>query len=148
MARAVDVAAYIVEVSGPMSAMKLQKLAYYSKAWHLVWDDEPMFLEAIEAWANGPVVYDLFVRHKGMFDVDRGVFAEGDPSQLTDEQRGSIDAVVGFYGKYSAHDLSELTHRETPWREARVGLAPGERGNNVISDAALAEFYGGLTSAD
>src|ERR1700730_81854 len=64
-----DVAAFIVNRQGEMSAMKLQKLVYYSQAWSLVWDDEPLFDDAIEAWANGPVVRALYARHRGQFKV-------------------------------------------------------------------------------
>jgi uncharacterized phage-associated protein len=49
---------------------------------------------------------------------------------------------------WPAHQLSELTHREAPWRDARAGLAPGERGDREISQAVLYEFYDGLTTAD
>ena len=37
-----DAAAYILEQSGEMTAMKLQKLVYYSQSWSLVWDEEPL----------------------------------------------------------------------------------------------------------
>ncbi len=60
MATALDVAAFILNKRGPMTAMKLQKLVYYSKAWHLVWEDKLLFTEPIEAWANGPVVPELY----------------------------------------------------------------------------------------
>lgn len=43
MANVFDTAKYILEQSGPMSAMKLQKLCYYSQVWSLVWDDSPLF---------------------------------------------------------------------------------------------------------
>ena len=43
MANVFDTAKYILEQSGPMSAMKLQKLCYYSQVWSLVWDDAPLF---------------------------------------------------------------------------------------------------------
>lgn len=42
MATAFDVAQYILSKYGSMSAMKLQKLVFYSQAWSLVWDDAPM----------------------------------------------------------------------------------------------------------
>ena len=45
--RAIDVAAYILRKQGAMPAMKLQKLAYYSQAWSLVWDDESLFAAAL-----------------------------------------------------------------------------------------------------
>ena len=36
-----DVAAYILQKTGSMTTMKLQKLVYYSQAWSLVWDEKP-----------------------------------------------------------------------------------------------------------
>lgn len=60
MANVRDVADYILAQRGPMSAMKLQKLVYYSQAWHLTWAEEPIFDARIEAWANGPVVPLLY----------------------------------------------------------------------------------------
>lgn len=64
-----DVAAYILRKQGPMSVWKLHKLLYYAQAWHLVWEEEPLFREHIEAWANGPVVPALYPLHKGLFTV-------------------------------------------------------------------------------
>lgn len=62
MARVHDITAYILKQLGPTSAMKLEKLVYYSQAWSLVWDSKPLFLARIEAWASGPVVPELY-RH-------------------------------------------------------------------------------------
>ncbi|MCP4657475.1 MAG: SocA family protein [bacterium] len=138
-----DVAAYILKQSGLMTAMKLQKLVYYSQAWALVWDEKPVFSEEIQAWANGPVVPDLYDRHRGRFEVD--AWSSGDPEILEDWQRETVNAVLDFYGPKSSQWLSNLTHREDPWRDAREGLAPGERGARVITLAAMAEYYGGLT---
>jgi uncharacterized phage-associated protein len=142
MATAHDVAAYIIGKRGAMTAVKLQKLVYYSQAWHLVWEDKPLFPERIEAWANGPVVPALYQRHRGNFTVTQ--WSAGDVSKLTTKERGSVDAVLKFYGDKDAFWLSELTHREVPWKSARKGLSKGERGNNEITKAAMAEFYGAL----
>jgi len=138
-----DVAAAILESHGaPMTAMKLQKLTYYAKAWHAVWDDEELFPEQFEAWRNGPVCRALYDRHRGRFTVSdwRG----GDPSALTDSQRETVDAIVGSYGPMSAQQLSELTHREDPWRDARAGLGDMERSAREIDLASMVEFYGAL----
>ncbi len=142
MATVHDVAAYILNEAGPMTAMKLQKLAYYSQAWSLVWDERPLFKTRVEAWANGPVVPALYQVHRGRFKVTH--WPRGNPSRLSEEQRESVDAVLGYYGPKSSQWLSELTHRERPWSEARGGLAPGERGSSVISHAAMAEYYSSL----
>jgi uncharacterized phage-associated protein len=149
MARVEDVAAYILTKRGSMSAMKLQKLCYYAQAWHLVWDDRPLFDNRIEAWANGPVIPDLYKLHRGRFQLSAGEIA-GDPSRLDDSEVETIEAVLEFYGDRSAHWLSELTHREAPWADTRAaaGLGPMQRGDVEIDHAAMAEYYDGLTSAE
>ncbi|MGD9736427.1 MAG: Panacea domain-containing protein [Solirubrobacterales bacterium] len=142
MASAHDVAAYITQKRGEMSAMKLQKLVYYAQAWHLVWEEKRLFPDRVEAWANGPVVPSIYREHRGQFKVKN--WRKGNPSSLSEKQRESIDAVLNFYGPKTAHYLSDLTHSESPWRDARVGLAPGARSSKEITPAAMVEFYGSL----
>ena len=139
MASVHDVAAYILDKSGMMTAMKLQKLVYYSQAWSLVWDDAPLFRERIEAWTNGPVVPALYDKHRGQLQVRS--WSSGDPTALTRTQRETVDAVLKFYGKRSSQWLSDLTHREAPWVKARIGVAAGERGRKEISHASMVEYY-------
>ena len=69
MANVFDVAKYILTEEGEMTAMKLQKLVFYSQTRSLMWDEQPMFDERIEARANGPVVPSLYEQHKGKFRV-------------------------------------------------------------------------------
>jgi len=147
MATVFDVARYILdkfdqESRLPVTTWKLQKLVYYSQAWSLVWDDEPLFDSPIQAWANGPVSPELYRVHRGAFKI----FAidHGDPDALTDDQKETVDVVFGHYGLKTAQYLSELTHRERPWIEAREGLEPGEAGNREITLDAMAEYYGSL----
>jgi uncharacterized phage-associated protein len=139
MASVHDVAAYILRKRGEMTAMKLQKLVYYSQAWSLVWDEEPLFPQRIEAWTNGPVVPELYQVHKGKFKV--GSWPRGNPSRLTAQQKKTIDAVLDYYGDRSSQWLSDLTHREAPWVDARQGLEPGDPCRREISHASLAEYY-------
>lgn len=143
MASARDVASYILKQKGRMTAMKLQKLVYYSQAWSLVWDEKPLFTAKIEAWANGPVVPALYQLHRGKFRVDKGDF-DGDPKALNKTQRETIDVVLGFYGDKSSQWLSDLTHQEQPWISARKGLGAGQRGSEEITHSAMSEYYGSL----
>lgn len=144
MASVHDVAAYILKKQGSMTTMKLEKLVYYCQAWSLVWDEEPLFGERIEAWANGPVIPVLFDRHRGVFKVED--WRHGDSAVLTGKQKDTIKAVLGFYGNRPSQWLSDLSHREEPWLSARQGLAPLERGNNEITHASMAEYYGSLSA--
>ena len=140
--RVFDVAAYILEKKGTMSTMKLQKLVYYSQAWSLVWDEKPLFQENIEAWANGPVVRELFNYHRGMYEISE--IPIGNPRLLDQEQRDTVDAVLEYYGDRPAQWLIDLSHMEDPWIQARKGLPPLERGNRVMPLDAMADYYSSL----
>lgn len=142
MATIDDVAKYIIKKMGTITAMKLQKLVYYSQAWSLVWDEKPLFKARIEAWANGPVAPSLYDEHRGSFKVSS--WPRGDTKNLTQDEKDTIDSVLEYYGNKTSQWLSDLTHQESPWKEARRGLMPGQRGSEVISHASMAEYYGSL----
>lgn len=143
MASVFDVAKYILQRCGKMSTMKLQKLCYYAQAWSLVWDDEPLFEQDFQAWANGPVCPELFYNTQGRFSV-RADDEPGDASELTENQKDSIDRVLAHYSTHDAQWLSELTHMEDPWKRARVGIPRGQGCDQVITKESMAMYYGGL----
>ena len=147
MATAHDIAAYILKRRGEMSAMKLEKLLYYSQAWTLVWLEHPLFPEKIEAWANGPVVRKIYALHRKEFSVS--TWPSGDAESLDSGERRSVDSVLSFYGDRSAQYLSDLTHMEDPWKRARAeaGAGSGVQCQAEITCASMAEYYGGLLRA-
>ena len=142
MAKVHDVAAYIISKMRNIDAMKLQKLLYYAQAWSLVWDDRPLFSTKIEAWANGPVVREVFKTYQGQYKISGAM--RGDRDALNAPERNTVDAVLKFYGPKTGFYLSQLTHQERPWRDARQGLAPGEFGDQEITKAAMRDYYGSL----
>lgn len=145
MATANDVAAYIMCQHGqPMTTMKLQKLLYYSQGWSLAWDGQPIFREDIAAWANGPVVYEVFDKHRGKFRISD--WPHGNPDALTADERETVDAVLGYYGQCSGQELSDMTHAERPWIEARGGLAVGAYSSQPIDLEVMQDFFGDLAS--
>ena len=87
-----DAAAYILAEQDKMSTMKLQKLLYYCQAWHLVWEEEPLFDAEFQAWANGPVIYEVYDKHRGRFSVEN--WRWGDPDKLSAESASIIDDVL------------------------------------------------------
>lgn len=146
MANVFDVAKYILQQTGRISTMKLQKLCYYSQAWSLVWDDKPLFSEEFEAWANGPVCRELFNLHKGEYSITAEDILEKNLSNepLTREERETIDVVLESYASRNAQWLSTLTHMEAPWNDARVGIPDGAACCNIITKESMAMYYGSL----
>ena len=140
-----DVASYILKKIGKISSMKLQKLVYYCQVWSLVWDEQPLFPEKIKAWANGPVIGELFFQLKGLFLVDENDLLVGNYRKLNHTQIETIDAVIDYYGDKSAQWLIELTHDEYPWRKARIGIVEGDRSTRIVDLDTIAEYYSSLS---
>lgn len=147
MANVQDVAAYILsQFNKPITTMKLQKLVYYSQGWSLAWDEKPLFDSEIEAWANGPVVMDIFRNHRGEFTVSE--WPAGDASGLSKVESETVDAVVEHYGKLTGQQLSDMTHAERPWLEARSGCSVGERSRTTVELDVMQEFFSALASSE
>lgn len=138
----IDIAECILKKTGDITAMKLQKLVYYTQAWHLVIYEKPAFDEKIEAWANGPVVPFLFSIHRKHFIVKT---VNGTCSKVSSSVKAIIETVVKIYGKKTALELSDLSHSEAPWKNARVGVEPGANCKKEITQQAIYDYYSTLT---
>jgi uncharacterized phage-associated protein len=127
-----------------LTPLKLQKLVYYAQAWHLALKGKPLFDEKIEAWIHGPVVRSVFTRFKkySWRPIDRAV---KQPS-LSGNVKKFLCEIFSVYGGFSAWDLERMTHKETPWLNARVGLAVDQEGTQEISRSDMKEFYGKLAA--
>lgn len=142
---AFDVARYILSLKDePCTTMKLHKLLYYCQAWYLVWEEQPLFKEKIEAWANGPVIRELFSFHKGLYRVGVNQIP-GNIAKLSEIQKEDIQTVLHYYGEKTSQWLIDQTHSEMPWQKARRGLAPNERGNTEIKIGDMLEYYSSLS---
>ncbi|NUT50521.1 MAG: DUF4065 domain-containing protein [Saccharothrix sp.] len=144
MADVHDVAAAVLDATGPESPMKLQKLLYYSQAWYLAEYDEPLFDARIEAWRRGPVVPEVYFRHRGQSEVE--AWEEGDPCRLDERERSVVRSVVERYAHFSRHQLSDMAHDEEPWRAARGDLPETEPSSAPLSHEVMAHYFRRLTS--
>jgi uncharacterized phage-associated protein len=127
-----------------MTTMKLQKLAYYSYAWHLVWTNESLFREKFRAWENGPVCYELFDNHRRMFMIADSTLPNGDAHKLEEFEKQSVDRVLRDYGDLSGGQLSDLTHNESPWLMTRKNPFSESVNNEEITDELIKAFYSSL----
>jgi uncharacterized phage-associated protein len=122
----------------PVSNLKLQKLVYYAQAWHLALFKEPLFGEEIEAWVHGPVVPVIFRRYR---DYKWAPIDRVDAPHASARLKAHLEEVWRVYGELSAYDLERLTHSESPWKEARVGVAPDESSHAVIAKDSMQKYY-------
>lgn len=154
MLAANDVASVIIARNGAwLDAMSLQKLLYYTQAWHVAITNEPLFGEQVKAWKDGPVVPQVWHERRDQ-ETRRAASQDLHGIELDNLASDLIDLVIRAYGSMSAEELSALTHAENPWKEARGDLPESALGHEPINLQSMARFYrehrklGGRTAAD
>lgn len=139
MANVDDVAAYITEILGRVPTMKLQKLCYFSHGWNLVWHDEPLFSEEIQAWKNGPVVRHLWNQHQGLPSV--ATWQSGDSSALMEQEKRTIEIVVNHYKAVSGFELGDESHRHMAWDNHFNPDLPAYLSNEAMPDNEIRDSF-------
>ncbi|XCP86915.1 type II toxin-antitoxin system antitoxin SocA domain-containing protein [Roseburia hominis] len=117
-----DAARYLVFLSYgrkkySLTPLKLQKLLYLAQGWSYVWDDKAAFPDEFEAWQYGPVnekVYETF-RKYGRSEIPE---REGNDFLRDFDVKETLAAIWNEYGKKTAYELVDLTHKQKPWRDA------------------------------
>ena len=149
-----------LENDRPVDHMKLHKLLYYAHGWHLTLSNgQPLLNEFIEAWDYGPVVPSVYHAFKEYgagpiraptTDVrvvgSKLVFPKPTIADETDNEEERRDLseflkeIWARYGKFSAIQLSQMTHRPgTPWHATRQQV--GSRRNADISDELIEQYF-------
>ena len=99
-------------------------------------------LRISKAWRGGPVAPELYALHRGKFLIRPGELGNAGTSEgLTEEERTLIAAVCDAMSEATGADLSQRTHAESPWLDARKGLAPSEPSAAVITKQAMRNYY-------
>ena len=122
-----------------MTHKKLQKLCYYAQAWSNAICPQPISDAEFEAWIHGPVCRELYNRYR---DYGFDYIPQHTPVDVfTKEEKSLLEDVWETYGDMSANGLEALSHSEPPWQKARLGYAPNDNCNVVISASDMAEYY-------
>ena len=127
-----------------MSPKKLQKLVYYAYAWVLTLMNEnkdeldvKLFDSRIEAWIHGPLFPELYYKYKG-----KSMIPQKSSVPCFDEDIEDImEQVWDVYGIYTGNQLESITHKESPWIEARGDCPPAEACTNEITDKSIYRYY-------
>ena len=139
MYSALDVAKFVISYSNEkkyeISNLKLQKILYFIQAEFLVSENQPCFYEEIEAWNFGPVVPEVYHVYK-IFGGSNIYIRNFNKDKILQKDRELIEAMVDVCSKYSPSRLVEITHNQTPWKNAYI------RGvNNIITRESIKSFF-------
>jgi len=105
--------------------MKLHKLLYFAQRESLAITNTPLFEGEFEGWKYGPVCREIrnSITPDGILDYDNDV---------SDECKYIINNIILEYGSLASWKLSDLSHKEISWKNARLGLSQGENGNKKL----------------
>lgn len=146
-----DIADYFIALSNTtgnlITNLKLQKLVYYTQAWHLAMYDKPVIPEYFEAWIHGPVLVSLYSEYKGFkwHPIEREDLDDVSMAGLRDKFGSDlcalVEQVVEQYFGMTAYQMERLVHSEEPWRRAREGLNADEPSHNIIKNDWMRDYY-------
>lgn len=128
--------------------MKLQKLCYYAYGWWLTADEGPLLDKGPEVWKYGPVFNDLYndlsaFGNRPIQEPQTSFFQEEDAPVIEGEsQRKLVDWIWRKYGRFSAIELSEMTHKPgTPWHQLAVRYNYKVPSHLLIPDQMMKDYF-------
>ena len=102
--------------------LKVQKLCYYAQGFALAKLGRPLFFDDIEKWTFGPVVNSLYGEYKKYGYSSLPIpDEEVDMNRFSPEVCHVLDTVNAVYGVFSATQLRDMTHMESPWLQTQIG---------------------------
>lgn len=118
MERIIDVANFIFEEYKKLSGkaideMKLHKLLYFAQRETLAILNEPLFKEPMQAWDYGPVSPKVRLAY-----TPNGLIGDNF-KRISSQHAYIVKDVILQYGALASWKLSEKSHQETSWRNAR-----------------------------
>jgi uncharacterized phage-associated protein len=137
---ALDVAKYFLSKANRegdwVTNLKMQKLLYYAQAWYLVNYNAPLFKEPIRPWALGPVIKEVYDEFKNFGSAPIDYKSTGQESNIfSKKQKQFLDEFYDIFFKFTAHELVNMSHNESPWKDAF------EKRSNEISLDEIKRYY-------
>lgn len=148
--KGVDIAKYILSKI-PCTHLKLEKLVYFCYADYLCNEQKKLFDDKIYAYKLGPVIESVYNKYKKTLKITEDNRKKENEiekklpirSRIIASEDGlkkifSIDKTLEKYGKLSAEELVNLTHKDsTPWKCVGAGYNQYEE----ISDELILKFH-------
>lgn len=122
---------YRKEYGERIDEMKLHKLLYFTQRECVIQKGKPLFDATFYGWKYGPVVIEI-----------RDAYKNDALNDLPSEEEiknyfGVFDVIFTKFAGKDSWSLSRLSHGETSWRNARIGLSAKENGHQPMNPADI-----------
>ena len=121
-----------------MTHMKLQKLLYYAQAYSIAMTGKPLFTNDIQAWKHGPVIPDVY---HSFSKYGNSTITDFQDAVIPENWTALISALIHDKGYMTAYELSDMTHREPTWINARNNPAQNTITVDMLSDFFTQDFW-------
>lgn len=141
-----DVALYVLRLLSSsekeVSSMKLQKICFYIQGWFAAKNGRELFVNDFQAWRLGPVSPRLYKMHAGraVISLDDNVI-QGNVEKICESDKNFISNIVAVYGRYTGLQLSDMSHSQEPWVNARRGVPEGSACKNEITIESMQSYF-------
>ena len=121
----------------PTTPLHLVKLVYIAHGWTLGFMRCPLIRERVEVWKYGPVIPAIYHRYKPFGGNHIDLLTKSRRAEIPDDQRAVVEAVEEAYRRFTAVQLSALTHKKgSPWY-----VTIRKHGQNAIIPNSLIQSY-------
>lgn len=129
--------------NGDLTNAALNKLIYYAHGFSFHFLKEPLLKQKPKAWTYGPVYGQVWHDYDDLVQEDFTFANVEENSPFSSEEEEFLNAIYDAFGKYSGSVLSEMTHKEAPWKNARkrAGVAEGEPCEEPIGLQEIQMFF-------
>lgn len=135
-----EVARYVIwycqKMNYIVSNLKLQKILYFLQAEFLVANNMPCFNDRIEAWTFGPVVPNVYYEYRAFGNAHIPCVDMTDNFSISGNDRQLMNDVIDTCSEYTASQLVDLTHHQSPWINAYK-----PRQNCEITQESIRTFF-------
>ena len=122
-----------------ITAIRLQKLVYFTHGWHLALYNEPLTDELPQAWSWGPVFPDIYDVTKKYGSQPIYEHVSETTIQSDDTRIHLLEKVWKIYNKYSDVQLSSLAREDGSWHITRKKY-PNRRNVSIDDDTIEQAF--------
>lgn len=126
-------------VAEGLTNLKLQKLLYFAQAVSLSVKNQPLFNDKIEAWKFGPVVPTVYQVLKAYSNSPVEITSQ--TQEMPTEAATLLEDVWNVYGKFSAHELVNISHNHLPWKNVYLSGASEKEITQDSIKAYYKDYY-------
>ena len=132
---------YLMYKCEDITPLMLQKALYYMQGFTCAFLDEFPFREECEAWAQGPMFKEVYMRYKDYRYEPGKALPEFDDTIFTAGEKAVLDSVINSFCCYSGKVLERITQNEAPWLAARGNLPLTAYSEAVMPKESLGSYF-------